>query len=182
MKKEISQIDIKHLELLRENVIRFIKLCASQYDTDGSVLLDVAPQIHEGANPFFKKANIETLDIDANANTTYIADITKKNDDTIKDAYFDMVLCTEVLEHTLNPFKAVAEISRILKVGGKAFITVPFNFRVHGPLPDCWRITEHGLRALFNEEQSFKILQLDALEDEERFLMPIHYTLIAEKL
>ena len=70
------------------------------------------------------------------------------------------------------------EIERILKSGGIALISTPYNFRIHGPLPDCWRFTEHGLRALFS---NFDILSLDALEDEDRFLAPIHYTLVAKK-
>ncbi len=66
----------------------------------------------------------------------------------------------------------------MLKPGGLAFITTPFNLRIHGPLPDCWRFTEHGLRELFKD---FDILELSSLESEERFLMPIQYTLIAKK-
>ncbi|MCK5818286.1 MAG: methyltransferase domain-containing protein [Psychromonas sp.] len=50
---------------------------------------------------------------------------------------------TEVLEHTLNPFRAINEIYRILKPNGILIMTTPFNFRIHNPLPDCWRISEH---------------------------------------
>lgn len=50
---------------------------------------------------------------------------------------FDYILCTEVLEHTLNPFRAVYEMFRILKPKGLLFISVPFNFGIHRPLPDC---------------------------------------------
>jgi SAM-dependent methyltransferase len=78
----------------------------------------------------------------------------------------------------LQPFDAVNEIRRILKPGGVVIVSTPFNFRIHGPLPDCWRFTEHGLRALFKD---YEIISLDALEEEDRFLMPIHYTLIARK-
>jgi SAM-dependent methyltransferase len=142
------------------------------------LLLDIAPQVHEGARPFFPpEVSIETFDIDPMSGCTYIGDICRHNA-AIPDARFDMVVCTEVLEHTLQPFDAVREIHRVLKPGGQLFLSVPFNFRIHGPLPDCWRFTEHGLRAILG---AFKIAELERLDTPGRDLMPIHYTVIAVK-
>ena len=42
-----------------------------------------------------------------------------------EDSYFDMVLCTDVLEHFEDDNKAVLEISRVLKKGGTAFFYTP---------------------------------------------------------
>lgn len=175
---EVSKMDIDHLKLIRDNVSSFIEECAKKYDKQDSLLLDVAPQDHEGAAPYFKKATIETLDIDKNSGATYIADICTNNKKIIPSEHFDFVVCTEVLEHTLQPFDGVSEIERILKPGGLVFASSPFNFRIHGPLPDCWRFTEHGWRALF---KNFEIIELNTLEKPDRFLAPIHYTLVAKK-
>lgn len=41
------------------------------------------------------------------------------------DNTFDVVVCTEVIEHTPNPRKAVTELCRVLKPGGILIITVP---------------------------------------------------------
>ena len=90
-------------------------------------------------------STVHTLDIDPNSNASYIADITKINNTLIIDGKYDIVICTEVLKHTLNPFSAVKEIHRMLRPGGFLFMTTPLNFRIHNPLPDCWRFTEHGL-------------------------------------
>jgi SAM-dependent methyltransferase len=177
-KREVSDLDKRYHKLLRDNVSRFIEAAGQRYDGVGLRVLDIAPQDHEGAKPYFRQAEVETLDIDPASRATYIADICESNGGTIPDAHFDIVLCTEVLEHTLQPFMAVEEISRILKPGGIALVSTPFNFRIHGPLPDCWRFTEHGLRALFKD---FSVLSLDALEEPNRFLAPIHYTLVAQK-
>jgi 2-polyprenyl-3-methyl-5-hydroxy-6-metoxy-1,4-benzoquinol methylase len=38
---------------------------------------------------------------------------------------FDIVICSEVLEHVPDDIKAIKEIKRVLKENGKAFITVP---------------------------------------------------------
>lgn len=175
----VSIMDEKHLKAIRDNVSRFISDCGKAYDNKGILLLDVAPQDHEGAAPYFTQAIIETLDIDPKSGATYVADLCAHNDKRIPNDRFDYVVCTEVLEHTLQPFDAVNEIERILKPGGLVFASSPFNFRIHGPLPDCWRFTEHGWRSLF---KNFEIIELNVLEDNDRFLMPVHYTLIAKKV
>src|SRR2546423_7517865 len=142
----VSQQDVEHLRLIRENVTRFLKRAGQEYSKGAARLLDIAPQTHEGARPFFPSSTIvETMDIDPASGATWIGDICRANSNLADDA-FDMIVCTEVLEHVLQPFAAVTELRRLLRPGGMLFVTVPFNFRIHGPLPDCWRFTEHGLR------------------------------------
>jgi 2-polyprenyl-3-methyl-5-hydroxy-6-metoxy-1,4-benzoquinol methylase len=41
------------------------------------------------------------------------------------DASFDAVVCTEVIEHTVEPARAIAELARVLAPGGVLAITVP---------------------------------------------------------
>lgn len=42
-----------------------------------------------------------------------------------KNSFFDVVIASEILEHVDNDSKAIREIFRVLKRGGKAIITVP---------------------------------------------------------
>lgn len=58
-----------------------------------------------GDRAHIKRASAEELPFDSNS--------------------FDAVFCTEVLEHTLNPDKAVAECVRVLKPGGRLVLSVP---------------------------------------------------------
>lgn len=176
--KIISRIDLINYKIIRNNISNFLQECAGKYDKKGKILLDIAPQIHEGAHAYFKNTINYTLDIDPKSKATYIADICKENKKIIKNNFFDLIVCTEVLEHTLNPFAAIKEIHRMLKLDGLLFMSTPFNFRIHGPLPDCWRFTEHGLREILKQ---FDILNLDQIETKSRWLMPIHYTIIARK-
>lgn len=177
IKKQISKMDLQFYEMLRKDVSSFLSQCGKKYDKEG-ILLDIAPQVHEGALPYFKKAKVVTLDIDPKASATYTLDICQNNKSIIPDENFDYIVCTEVLEHVNDPFAAVSEIYRMLKQKGLLFVATPFNFRIHGPLPDYWRFTEHGLRLLL---QKFKILKLKRLEAKNRWLMPIHYTVVAKK-
>jgi SAM-dependent methyltransferase len=171
----VSQQDIEHLKLIRESVRQHID-DASRFDLPEFKVLDIAPQVHEGAKEFFKLATIKTLDIEPGAD--YQADICQNNAGVIPDNSIDLVICTEVLEHVSNPFAAAIEINRMLKPGGRAYVTTPFNFRIHGPLPDNWRFTVHGLKQLFSH---MEILSIEEVTTKDRDLMPIHYRLIARK-
>ena len=178
MKKEISKMDIDNLKLIRENVRNLIKDCALNFDRSDYSVLDIAPQDHKGASEFFHSASIKTLDLNPDSGADIIADLCEDNSSFLAEEQFDLIICTEVLEHTLNPFAAVNEIYRLLKKGGTAAISTPFNFRIHGPLPDCWRFTEHGIRELF---KNFSSVNINSLESDSRELMPVHYLTIAGK-
>lgn len=173
----VSDLDKRLYIQIRSNVSKFISKSAQKFDKKGIDILDIAPQVHEGARAYFKKGTVSTFDLDKSSKATYIGDITKHNK-VLRDNYFDIVVCTEVLEHTLNPFDATNEMYRILKPGGLLLASVPFNFRIHGPLPDCWRFSEHGLRELFKK---FKDIQIHELASKDRDLMPVHYTVRAVK-
>jgi len=78
-----------------------------------------------------KKAQVYSLDIGENI----LAEVAMKcNSNRVvgsvleipfNDNYFDIVLCTEVIEHTPDPKKAVTELARVVKKGGTLIITVP---------------------------------------------------------
>ena|SRR5665213_1494993 len=171
--KEVAAIDKDFFERIRVNVAKLIEDSAKVEDAAGVRVLDIAPQDYEGAKRYYTAATVETLDIDPDAKATYTADLCENNSQTIPDETFDIIICTEVLEHVNNPFGAVKEMHRILKKGGRVYVSTPYNFRIHGPLPDNWRFTEHGLRVLFTD---FSSVDVAPLEDGERFLMPVHYT------
>lgn len=174
----VSEMDIFHLKLIRENIKKLMADTSQRFDKSGKQLLDIAPQIHAGAQEYFKQVTIKTLDIDPQSGANFIADLCTNNEAVIPSASFDIVVCTEVLEHTIQPFNAVNEIERMLKPGGIVIVSTPCNFRIHGPLPDCWRFTEHGLKQLF---KNFVNIEISNLETDDRDLFPIHYTLIAFK-
>lgn len=54
-----------------------------------------------------------------------IADIPEPN------ASFDVILCSEVLEHVSDPLKVLNEFSRLLKTNGLLILTAPFSSLVH---------------------------------------------------
>jgi SAM-dependent methyltransferase/uncharacterized protein YbaR (Trm112 family) len=78
------------------------------------------------------------------------------------DEAFDVVVSSEVLEHTPRPDRMVAEIARVLRDGGKAVVSVPMHVvdyqdgRQHliGPTAATHRVHFHsldGLQSLFQQ-------------------------------
>lgn len=58
----------------------------------------------------------------------YVCEITRI---PLPDETFDAILCTEVLEHVVNPMAVLAEFSRLLKPGGRLLLTAPHASIVH---------------------------------------------------
>jgi SAM-dependent methyltransferase len=65
------------------------------------------------------------------------------------DEEFDSILNTQVLEHIDDTYRVFSEFRRVLKPDGYLCITVPFIARTHGIPHDYWRISEYGIRYLF---------------------------------
>jgi SAM-dependent methyltransferase len=62
------------------------------------------------------------------------------------DRCFDGVICLEVLEHVRDPEKVLAEIARVLRPGGRGWVSMPFLYPLHDAPFDFQRYTEYGLR------------------------------------
>jgi SAM-dependent methyltransferase len=69
----------------------------------------------------------------------------------IDDATFDTVLCTETLEHVLDPLHFLSEAKRALRPGGRLILTVPFSARWHYIPFDYWRFTPSALTHILSE-------------------------------
>ena len=80
----------------------------------------------------------------------------------LADAAFDVVLCTEVLEHLPEPQRAIDEMRRVLRPGGLLLLTTRFLFPIHDAPHDYFRFTKYGLRHLL---RGFEIERLDEETD-----------------
>ena len=82
----------------------------------------------KGYAELFAGKKYVTLDKEAKYEPDLVGDIHQipLPDDTV-----DAVICKSVLEHIEEPHRAVAEIHRILRPGGKAYFHVPFLYPYH---------------------------------------------------
>lgn len=95
----------------------------------------------------------------------YVDDVGSAEDLPYADGSFDLVLCTQVLEHLHRPEAALAEIHRVLAPGGTALCSTHGVYLYHPDPPgsgqDFWRWTHSGLELLFRRAGSWR--QLDVL-------------------
>ena len=171
-----SEFDNNTFSIAREHLNSFINRVAKTIGNTDNRLLEIGPQDRSEVKSAFNMCNIETLDLVPDYNPDIVGDITKYNSH-IKDSTYDIITCLEILEHTINPFSAINELRRISKQDGYILFSAPLNWRIHGPIPDCWRFTEFGWLVLLKD---FDIIEIDRLETPDRNLFPIKYNILAK--
>lgn len=123
---------------------KFVKEVSDKYDNKGKTIIDIGA----GNCPYrtlFKKAKYFSHDINNNQNRSidYIGEI-----NILPIEKFDYILCTQVLEHLKDPDSTFKNFERILKPGGKLFLTTHMAFQEHFIPTDYFRFTRYGLKYL----------------------------------
>lgn len=76
-----------------------------------------------------------------------------------EDEKFDIILCTEVLEHLHSPEIAINEMKRVLKKNGTLILTTRFIFPIHDSPHDYYRYTKYGLLHLFRDWEIIELIE-----------------------
>ncbi len=78
----------------------------------------------------------------------------------VEDESFQLVLCTQVLEHAEDPARAVRELWRVTAPGGRVLAST-HGVQVYHPAPgDYWRWTHAGLERLFAENGDWRAVSV----------------------
>lgn len=171
-----SDFDNIHIPMSRDFINSTRKVFIDKYLKLTDSICDIGNQGKD--IPELGPYKLVTLDITHSTGPDVVADITMFNSH-ITDESYDALMCTEVLEHVVDPFAAIRELRRIVKVGGYILFTTPLNARIHGPVPDCWRFTEFGLKVLFRD---FETVYFAKLNTPGRNLFPLHYGAVVKKI
>ena len=142
----------------RYHVNKFIKEISEKYDSEGKTLLDVGAG-HQPYKSFFNKLKYESCDSEhvikemkydvLDVEHDFYCNI---NENIPRDnKHYDIVLCSEVLEHVYDPKKVVKEISRILKDDGIFIATVPMCSGEHMLPHNYFNYLRPGVEYLLKE-------------------------------
>jgi SAM-dependent methyltransferase len=139
----------------------YVKLIYANHNNSFSVkkaLMKVLSEIKEGdiglnvgAGTTKLHPQIKNLDIFPGKNIDYIG---KAEAIPVDDNVFKIVISQETLEHVQDPFKAAAEVFRVLRPNGLFYCQLPFIIGYHPGPTDYWRFTKEGIRELL-EKQGF---------------------------
>lgn len=110
---------------------------------------------------WFRRNNIKLTTADLyDPKTDLKLDIT---DIDLPDGSYDMVICNHVLEHVSDYGKALTEISRILKPGGKLIISFPIDPALETVLEKDTKTDEERIR-LFGQNDHVRVFGRDSAE------------------
>lgn len=78
----------------------------------------------------------------------------------VEGGSFDLVVCSQVLEHCDDPAQAVRELRRVTAPGGRVLAST-HGVQVYHPSPnDLWRWTHAGLEKLFRDNGDWSALDV----------------------
>jgi SAM-dependent methyltransferase len=125
-----------------------------------------------GRQPFRKmleSAGYSYKALDAQQNLDETVDIVLPVDHrdivrTIPSNEFDLIFCTEVMEHVAEWDQAFLNFHHLLAPGGKLFITCPHFYHLHEEPHDFWRPTSHALK-YFGDKYGFNTVYLKQAGD-----------------
>src|SRR3989338_5002325 len=123
----------------------------------------------------FRHKRYETLDMSPHYHPNIIGDIHHL---PFLDNGIDAILCNSVLEHLYDPHKAIQEIFRVLKKGGKFLGYTHFIYPYHARnkvYQDYFRFTEDSLRYLFQQFSDFELKKQGGVFRALMFFMPFQY-------
>jgi SAM-dependent methyltransferase len=146
----------------REYLARFAQRAADSLPV-GARVLDAGA----GDSPYkniFTRARYESTDLctveKKYGRLSFISDIEKL---PIRENCYDLVFCSQTLEHVTEPQLVIDELWRVLKPGGKLWLTAPFFFAEHEVPYDFFRYTQYGLLHLV-QGSGFSIESIEWLE------------------
>lgn len=132
----------------------FLNYCDDKAGSGKLTILDIGCGFKPFADLFSNKGDYIGIDISLNSYADFITD---NNNLPFADNSFDVIIASEVLEHTTNEYEFVEEIRRVAKDSCIIFISLPFVFPEHGTPFDFQRFTKYKLKELFKMEEIISI-------------------------
>lgn len=125
----------------------------------------------------FKNSSYKSMDYDDSTGADIVGDI---HDIPLEPDSVDAIICSSVLEHVKDPIRAVLELKRVLKKGGKIFVYVPSIYPYHarkGSYPDYWRFFDDTLLFMFEGFSKVELAKRGGYFRTLAFFLPMQHKL-----
>jgi SAM-dependent methyltransferase len=150
----------KRIEVNRYESLRLLEQAQEQIAA-GSRVLDAGSG--EGQyKPYFAHTNYTGVDL-AVGDVTWdytgldvVGDLSRL---PFEDNAFDAAVCIQTMEHVNEPMRVTNEIGRVLKPGGRYYLSAPMSWHQHQKPHDFFRYTSFGFRYLL-ENSSMRIIEI----------------------
>lgn len=147
------------LSTARERLI--IALLKNDIKHTGKKILHFSPE--KKIYNFIKSSN-EVITADIQPLFYKNIDSKIKNEDathlSFSDNSFDVVIGNHIMEHIPNDAKALSEIYRVLKPGGRAILQVPYSIKIANTIEELGINDPQKQSALFGQKDHVRIYQL----------------------
>ena len=150
-----------HAYLIYKPLVQALTAGRDRYVQPGARILDVGAGVRP-YYPLFGEIAGDYIgnDVTARPGITSVCPVEQLDQ---PDASFDLVLCTQVLEHVRYPAAALAEMTRVLRPGGSLFLSTHGVYPWHPDPNDYWRWTQQGFEAMFEDVDGLSLVELQPL-------------------
>jgi len=149
---------------MNQHRFNFIKQKISEDLSDKTVLEVGSRNVKGSIRGYFETLNPKEyigIDIVAGEGVDQILDIHDLANH-FGENVFDIIICSDTLEHIENFESASFNMHSVLKIGGKLIVSVPLMEALYHGFPhDYWRYTLNDLKHIFNV---MKVLEADDTE------------------
>jgi SAM-dependent methyltransferase len=150
----------KRIEVNRYESLRLLEQAQEQIAA-GSRVLDAGSG--EGQyKPYFAHTNYTGVDL-AVGDVTWdytgldvVGDLSRL---PFEDNAFDAAVCIQTMEHVNEPMRVTNEIGRVLKPGGRYYLSAPMSWHQHQKPHDFFRYTSFGFRHLL-ENSGMRVIEM----------------------
>jgi len=142
--------------LQRSMLLTYCNTVGNHLDLSQSRALEIGVEKHRSVCMALGLNNWERLDRldDVGGNKTdYFFDYVEEDIPKELIGAFDVVVCSNVLEHTFDIIKGFEKTFALAKPGGLVYISTPFSLGIHG-IQDYWRPTPQAYAKILPEYSS----------------------------
>lgn len=166
-------------DFFKTNVIHILETSHEVLDIGGGLRVDGergnrVNHERDYLRPYIEKVHYQVMDPVDTYHPDIVGDIHQM---PFENNTLDAIICIAVLEHVYDPIRAVEEMYRTLKPGGKLYVYMPFLYCYHaqpGYYGDYWRITEDGARHTFRKFSKLEVVNVRGAFETLLYLTPLN--------